>query len=129
MEGNNIDRVRQEGRPDIDTTNDAMPPLYTATEIADYLHVSRSTVYRLIKDGSLRGTRIGQALRFAPDNIRELIALGSVGRAPNAWVQCRAALYAPGPHAPSLRTTHSRTSKSIGFADNLEAMIVSGKLV
>ena len=50
------------------------------TEVADYLHVSRSTVYRLIDDGSLRGTRIGQALRFTPDNIRELIALGSVDR-------------------------------------------------
>lgn len=42
--------------------------------------VSRSTVYRLIEDGSLHGTRIGQALRFTPDNIRELIALGSVDR-------------------------------------------------
>ena len=54
--------------------------LYTVTEVADYLHVSRSTVYRLIEDGSLHGTRIGQALRFTPDNIRELIALGSVDR-------------------------------------------------
>ena len=122
MEDNNINRVRKEGRPDIDTTNDAMPPLYTATEIADYLHVSRSTVHRLIEDGSLRGTSIGQALRFTPDNIRELNALESIDRAPNAWVQCRAALHTPGPHAPSLRTVHGRTSKSIGFADNLGAM-------
>ena len=80
MENKSINRVRQEGRPSIDTANDAMPPLYTVTEVADYLHVSRSTVYRLIEDGSLRGTRIGQALRFTPDNIRELIALGSVDR-------------------------------------------------
>ena len=80
MEDSNIDRVQKEGRPDIDTTNDAMPPLYTATEIADYLHVSRSTVHRLIEDGSLRGTSIGQALRFTPDNIRELNALESIDR-------------------------------------------------
>lgn len=60
MEDSNIDHVQKEGRPDIDTTNDAMPPLYTATEIADYLHVSRSTVHRLIEDGSLREPASGR---------------------------------------------------------------------
>lgn len=80
MEGKNINRNRQKALAGEGAREEAMPPLYTVTEVADYLHVSRSTVYRLIEDGSLRGTRIGQALRFTPGNIRDLIALGSVDR-------------------------------------------------
>ena len=87
MKSKNAERLQQAGRSGAAEPSGPMPPLYTVTEVADYLHVSRSTVYRLIEDGSLRGTRIGQALRFTPDNIRELIALGSVDRAPNAWAQ------------------------------------------
>lgn len=80
MESKNAERLQQAGRPGAAEPSGPMPPLYTVTEVANYLHVSRSTVYRLIEDGSLRGTRIGQALRFTPDNIRELIALGSIDR-------------------------------------------------
>ena len=76
----NAERLQHAGRSGAAEPSGPMPPLYTVTEVADYLHVSRSTVYRLIEDGSLHGTRIGQALRFTPDNIRELIALGSVDR-------------------------------------------------
>lgn len=80
MESKRPERLQQARRPGAAEPSGHMPPLYTVTEAADYLHVSRSTVYRLIEDGSLRGARIGQALRFTPDNIRELIALGSVDR-------------------------------------------------
>ena len=64
MECKNAERLQHAGRSGAAEPSGPMPPLYTVTEVADYLHVSRSTVYRLIEDGSLHGTRIGQALRF-----------------------------------------------------------------
>ena len=51
MESKNAERLQQAGRPGAAEPSDPMPPLYTVTEVADYLHVSRSTVYRLIEDG------------------------------------------------------------------------------
>ena len=52
---------------------EAMPPLFTMSEVAEYLQVSTSTVYRLIRDGALKGTRIGQSLRFTRKNIEDLL--------------------------------------------------------
>ena len=37
--------------------------------------MSTTTVYRLIKDGALTGTRIGQSLRFTRKNIEDLVEL------------------------------------------------------
>lgn len=51
----------------------AMPPLFTISEVAKYLQVSTTTVYRLIRDGALKGTRIGQSLRFTRKNIEDLL--------------------------------------------------------
>lgn len=48
---------------------ECMPLLFTITEVAKYLQVSNTTVYRLIKDGALCGVRIGQSLRFTRKNI------------------------------------------------------------
>ena len=50
-----------------------MPPLFTISEVAKYLQVSNTTVYRLIKDGSLNGVRVGQALRFTRQNIEDFL--------------------------------------------------------
>ncbi|MCI2192547.1 MAG: helix-turn-helix domain-containing protein [Ancrocorticia sp.] len=51
----------------------AMPPLFTTSEIAEYLQVSTSTVYRLIRDGALKGVRVGQSLRFTRKNIEDFL--------------------------------------------------------
>ena len=45
-----------------------LEPLFTFKDLATYLQVSTTTVYRLIKDGTLPGTRIGQSLRFTRKN-------------------------------------------------------------
>lgn len=50
-----------------------MPPLFTITELADYLQVSTATVYRLMRDGVLVGVRIGSSLRFTQKNIEDLL--------------------------------------------------------
>lgn len=50
-----------------------MPPLFTISELADYLQVSTATVYRLMRDGVLEGVRIGSSLRFTQKNIEDLL--------------------------------------------------------
>ncbi|WP_291452529.1 helix-turn-helix domain-containing protein [Actinomyces sp. ICM47] len=52
-----------------------LEPLFTIKELDTYLQVSTTTVYRLIKDGALTGTRIGQSLRFTRKNIEDLVEL------------------------------------------------------
>lgn len=52
-----------------------LDPLFTIRDLAGYLQVSTTTVYRLIKDGALTGTRIGQSLRFTRKNIEDLLEL------------------------------------------------------
>lgn len=68
------DAIEENGRP----AYGEMPPLFTLSEVANYLHVSTSTVYRLINDGSLKGTRIGTSLRFTKKNIEDLLEICSV---------------------------------------------------
>jgi len=41
----------------------------TVTELSDYLHVHRSTIYRLLKQGELPAFRIGSDWRF---NVEEI---------------------------------------------------------
>jgi nitrogen PTS system EIIA component len=43
--------------------------MLTAQELAAYLRVNRSTVYRLLKKGQLPGFRIGNEWRFRVDEI------------------------------------------------------------
>lgn len=50
-----------------------LTPLYTVSEVAEYLQVSPSTVYRMIQDGRLSGVRVGHGIRFTPDNLAQMI--------------------------------------------------------
>ena len=43
----------------------------TATELSVYLHVHRSTIYRLLRSGELPGFRIGSDWRFNIEKIDE----------------------------------------------------------
>jgi len=43
--------------------------MLTAQELAAYLRVNRSTVYRLLKKGELPGFRIGSEWRFRIDEV------------------------------------------------------------
>lgn len=52
-----------------------LEPLFTIKDLDTYLQVSTTMVYRLIKDGALTGTRIGQSLRFTRKNIEDLVEL------------------------------------------------------
>jgi excisionase family DNA binding protein len=42
------------------------PQLLTVAEVAELLHVSRMTVYRLVNTGDLQAYRIGHTVRIKP---------------------------------------------------------------
>jgi excisionase family DNA binding protein len=46
-----------------------IPKVMTVTELADYLRVHRSTVYRLLKNGKLPAFRVGSDWRFKTEAI------------------------------------------------------------
>ena len=62
-------------------------PILTCQECADYLSVSRSTIYRLIKHGKIPAFRMGADWRFSKKALTEWVesqARGEVSRAPPA---------------------------------------------
>jgi excisionase family DNA binding protein len=48
--------------------------ILTADEVAEYLKLSKITVYKLAKDGSLPGFRVGGSWRFSKSNIEKLMS-------------------------------------------------------
>jgi excisionase family DNA binding protein len=63
-----------------DTPNDRkpdptpLPPLLvTVKEACRMLHLCRTSVYHLVTDGKLKAVRIGGAVRFRPEHLREFI--------------------------------------------------------
>jgi excisionase family DNA binding protein len=56
------------------TTYDRPPTsLLSVNEVAILLGISRPSVYRMIRRGDLRPFRVGERLRFSPDEIDELL--------------------------------------------------------
>jgi len=43
---------------------DAPDPVMTIDELADYLKISKSTLYHLVRRGEIPGTKIGRHWRF-----------------------------------------------------------------
>jgi excisionase family DNA binding protein len=48
--------------------------ILTADEVAEYLKLSKITVYKLAKDGSLPGFRVGGSWRFSKGNIEKMMS-------------------------------------------------------
>jgi excisionase family DNA binding protein len=51
-------------------TAHATEPLWTAEDVAAFLRVSLSMVYKLRRMGTLRAVRVGALFRFEPDVVR-----------------------------------------------------------
>lgn len=51
--------------------------LYTVSDIADKLHITRRTIYNHMKDGKLQGTKIGQYWYFTEAEIQEFLNSGT----------------------------------------------------
>ena len=48
--------------------------LLTARQVQDLLHVDRTTIYRMLKDGRLTGIKVGQQWRFSAREVDDLLA-------------------------------------------------------
>lgn len=56
--------------------------MMTIDEVADYLRIHKSTIYRLARDGVLPGCKVGSQWRFKKESIDRWVAAreGSGGR-------------------------------------------------
>ena len=50
-----------------------MPSLYTPNQVADYLHVSRGTIYSLISRNEIDSIKVGRNRRFTADQVKEYL--------------------------------------------------------
>jgi excisionase family DNA binding protein len=64
------------------TTNGATqePALMTFKEAMDFLRVSRSTLYRLMWSGQVRGYKVGSAWRFYHQDLLDAVATPATQR-------------------------------------------------
>jgi excisionase family DNA binding protein len=46
-------------------------PILNASELSEYLHVNKATIYRMLRDGKLPGFRVGSEWRFHVDAIEQ----------------------------------------------------------
>ena len=48
--------------------------LLTAKQVQELLHVDRTTIYRMLKDGRLTGIKVGQHWRFSEQEVDDLVS-------------------------------------------------------
>jgi excisionase family DNA binding protein len=53
-----------------------LEPLLTINAACGVLQVSRNTLYRLVERGELHPSRVGERLRFRPDDVRDYLERG-----------------------------------------------------
>ena len=67
-----------------------LPILYTVEEVADILHIGRSTVFNLIKENKLQSIKLGRSRRVPIDAMKayvdELICESSVSQSESIFV-------------------------------------------
>ena len=51
-----------------------LPTLYTPAQIADYLHVSRGTIYSLLHRRQIDSVKVGRNRRFTAGHVKEYLA-------------------------------------------------------
>jgi excisionase family DNA binding protein len=51
-----------------------MPAIMTPDQVAEYLQVSRATVYRLIRAGELDAVRVGRSYRVRREALQEFLS-------------------------------------------------------
>lgn len=54
----------------------AKPLFFTTSEVAQMLRISRKTVYRLVKSGSLPAVRLGAYIRIPGGAVRDFLQRG-----------------------------------------------------
>jgi excisionase family DNA binding protein len=56
-----------------EATRDDFPILYTVAEVADWLRVSKMTIYRMIDAGEIRVLRVGHSVRVPASEITRVL--------------------------------------------------------
>jgi len=51
-----------------------LPTLYTPAQVADYLHVSRGTIYSLLHRGQISSVKVGRNRRFTAEHVKDYLA-------------------------------------------------------
>ena len=59
----------------------SIPSLLTIEEVAEFLRVSKTSVYRLVERRELPFHRVGRTLRFTRKDLETYLAAGRVGSA------------------------------------------------
>ncbi len=59
----------------MDTEDRKQRPL-TIKEVAWYLRINRATVVRMLKDGRLKGSKVGRHWRIPVESLRALLNIG-----------------------------------------------------
>ena len=52
--------------------------LLTPTEVAEYLRISESTVYRLLTAGAIPGVKVGRSWRVRKEDLDDFLAKGNL---------------------------------------------------
>ena len=50
-----------------------LPSLYTPAQVADYLHISRGTIYSMISRGQIESIKVGRKRRFTAMQVKEYL--------------------------------------------------------
>ena len=58
---------------DTKRTDQALPRLWTVTEVASALRVSKMTIYRMVHSGELTHVRVGNSYRIPDDAVRSML--------------------------------------------------------
>jgi excisionase family DNA binding protein len=58
------------------TSNDGRLELMTVTELAEYLRISKASVYRLVRQGQIPVSKVGRQLRFRKDIVDVWLSKG-----------------------------------------------------
>ena len=58
----------------------ALEPTYTAYQVAHELHVSYSTVMRLLRKRTMRAVKVGRAWRVRESELKRVLGLDPEGR-------------------------------------------------
>jgi excisionase family DNA binding protein len=62
--------MARHGTEPYDPERTPLEPLLTVAEVCQLLSVSKQTLYRLLRAGELRPSRVGDRLRFSQDDVR-----------------------------------------------------------
>jgi excisionase family DNA binding protein len=69
-------KLKREGNRAMVTLNDGKLGLMTTPELAEYLRISKASVYRLVRQKQIPVSKVGRQLRFRKDTVDVWLSKG-----------------------------------------------------